>query len=307
MLLARPASADDKAACLDAASSGQKLRDVHKLLEARDQFRLCAAAACPAVVQTDCAGWLASVERNLPTVVITAKDRSGASLIDVKVTMDGQAFATTLTGRAVPVDPGPHTFHFEGPGGALDQTVVAAEGDQDVRVAVVIGSAEPRDSEQGRREPVVPGPAPSNAAAPAAMPPPSVPTPQPTTSVPDADVHPTEGHTQRTIGELMLAIGLPVGGIATLAFGGIALGKWSNAQNECQPGVCGSGSQAQNDLKDARAAAQNSTILGVITGAVLVGGIALRVTAPSPRRAATTVVPVVASGGGGFVLQGGFQ
>jgi hypothetical protein len=105
----------------------------------------------------------------------------------------------------------------------------------------------------------------------------------------------------------LLAIGVPAGGIATLAFGGVALGKWGNAQNECTPGACGSGSQAQNDLKDARAAAQNSTILGVVTAAFLVGGVALRVTAPSPRSVATTVVPIVGSGGGGLVLEGGFR
>jgi hypothetical protein len=92
-------------------------------VEAREKFAVCAAAECPPVVQGDCAGWLASVEKALPSVVLMAKDDGGASLIDVKVTMDGQPFLKRLDGRAVSVDPGPHTFRFEGPGGVTVEQV----------------------------------------------------------------------------------------------------------------------------------------------------------------------------------------
>ena len=44
------ASADEKALCLDAASKGQTLRDNRKLIEARDQFRVCARQGCPGAV-----------------------------------------------------------------------------------------------------------------------------------------------------------------------------------------------------------------------------------------------------------------
>jgi hypothetical protein len=47
------------------------------LIEAREQLRACAAAQCPAVVQTDCAGWLAEVEKALRSVVVAAKDGAG--------------------------------------------------------------------------------------------------------------------------------------------------------------------------------------------------------------------------------------
>ena len=138
LTIASPVFADD-AACLDGASKGQRLRATHKLVEAREELRICAAAACPTVVQSDCAGWLASVEKALPSVVVTAKNEAGTSLIDVKVAVDGQPFLTSLDGHAVPINPGPHTFHFEGPGGAtLEQVVLAAEGEQNQRVAVVL-------------------------------------------------------------------------------------------------------------------------------------------------------------------------
>ncbi len=134
--------ADDRAACLDAAAKGQTLRNAHKLVEAREQFRVCALAVCPAVVQTDCVGWLADAERALPTVVLEAKSGSGLALVDVKVSIDGQPLVSKLDGQAVAVNAGPHTFHFEGREGAsVDQPAVVNEGEKNQAVAVVLGAA----------------------------------------------------------------------------------------------------------------------------------------------------------------------
>src|ERR1700733_10293046 len=94
ILVAAPAFADEKAACLDAASKGQRFRDTHKLVEAREQLRVCAAAQCPAVVQSDCANWLADVEKALPSVVLSAKSGTGVDLVDVTVSVDGQALGS---------------------------------------------------------------------------------------------------------------------------------------------------------------------------------------------------------------------
>ncbi len=136
--------ADDKAVCLSAASKGQTLRDAHKLIEAREQLRLCAAAQCPAVVQSDCAGWLADVERVLPTVVLSAKDAAGRDLVDVvKVSLDGQPLASVLDGQAVPVDPGMHTFRFErADGSATTQQALVREGAKAQNVSAVLSGAE---------------------------------------------------------------------------------------------------------------------------------------------------------------------
>jgi hypothetical protein len=142
-LVATAAFADDKAACVDAATKGQRFKDTHKLVEARDQLRICAAAACPAVVQTDCANWLAEVENALPTVVVTAKNGAGADLVDVKVTVDGQPLVSKLDGQAIPMNAGPHTFHFEGADGTLDQQVVVTEGEKSQKVSIVLGAPPP--------------------------------------------------------------------------------------------------------------------------------------------------------------------
>jgi hypothetical protein len=127
------AHAADRAACMDAVSQGQTLLDQHKLVEARDQFRVCAAAGCPSVVQADCANWLASVDTSIPAV-----------LVDVKVRVDGQPFALRLDGDARALDPGPHVLHFEAADGAtLDRQVVILEGTKDQVVDVVLGPSPP--------------------------------------------------------------------------------------------------------------------------------------------------------------------
>ena len=118
------APADTKAACLDAATKGQRFRDTHKLVEAREQLRVCAAAQCPGVVQTDCANWLAEVDKALPSVVLAAKNGAGGDLVDVRVSVDGQPLVAKLDGQAVPMNAGLHTFHFEGTAGVVDQQVV---------------------------------------------------------------------------------------------------------------------------------------------------------------------------------------
>ena len=203
MLLTTAALADDKAACLDAASKGQTLRNAHKLVEAREQLRICAAAACPAVVQTDCANWLADVERALPSVVMTAKSGAGADLVDVKVTVDGQPLVSKLDGQAVPMNPGQHTFHFEAADGSLDQQVVVSEGEKNQRIAVVLGAA---------------------AAAGAA---------------PDAG---GSSSPWRTVGWVLGGVGVAGLGVGTV-FGIVALSDKNNADcnasNVCKPGTSG--------------------------------------------------------------------
>src|SRR5580658_4532403 len=91
-----PAFADETAACEAAVSKGQELRDAHKLVEAREQFRICAAPACPAVMRSDCTNWIDEADRAIPTVVLSAKDASGDDLLDVSVSLDGAPLTAKL-------------------------------------------------------------------------------------------------------------------------------------------------------------------------------------------------------------------
>jgi hypothetical protein len=288
-----PAHAQADESCIAASESAVVLQGKSSLVEARQQLASCAAPACPDPVRTSCQERLEQINRRLPSVIFDVKDGQGADIGEFRLSIDGTPSAGDVRGAAISLNPGGHEFRFE------------VAGQEPVVKRFVL-----HEGEQYRRELIVVGPVP--AAPPAAATPP--PQSAPATSLmlaPGTQLHVTggekarsEGSFQRTMGTLLLAVGLPVGAIATLTYGGIALGKWNNAQNECNPGACGS--QAQNDLHDARSAATTSTILTVVTGVALVGGIVLRATARSGRSTPPTVVPVVGSAGGGLVLQGGF-
>jgi hypothetical protein len=295
----------DDAACLSAASKGQRARATHKLIEAREQLRLCAAAACPPVVQSDCAGWLALVEKALPSVVTTAKDEAGASLIDVKVTVDGQPFATRLEGQAVALNPGSHTFHFEGPGGAtVDQIVLAAEGEQNQRVAVVLPRRAPQAS-------VAPASRPAPNAQAATVPPSSaaVAGPSAAASTGAADTGRTPppdtargGSPWKTVGWVVGAVGVVGLGVGT-AFGIMAMNDQNAAHCNANK-VCLSG-----PLDAAKSAAFDANVSLAAGGVLAATGLALVLFAPSgehPRRPAVTasVAPLLVPAGGGLGVGG---
>lgn len=163
-LLDARAGAEGAAGCVDAAESGQTLRDAHRFVEAREQLRSCAREQCPPAVRRDCVKWLAEVEGSLPTVVITAKDGRGSPVVDVTVTADGEPLATQLNGLAIPMNPGLHALHFRSADGVtLDQRVVVKEGERNQVVAVLLES--PRPTERS------PTPLPSAESTPAPSPP----------------------------------------------------------------------------------------------------------------------------------------
>jgi hypothetical protein len=267
---------DDKAACLDAASKGQRLKATHKLVDARDQLRVCAASQCPAVVQSDCANWLAEVESALPTVVVTARDGTGADLADVKVSVDGQPLLAKLDGQAVPMDAGPHTFRFERAkdDASLERQVIVREGEKNQAVAVVLGAA--------RAAPAPPSgatgvPSPGGGDRPASTP-------------------------WKTIGWVLGGAGVVGLGVGA-AFGLSAMGDKSSADcnpsNQCAPGPLGS----------ARSAALAADVGFVAGGVLLAGGVALVLVgsgASATRETAGSVkvAPTVGASGGGLVLGG---
>jgi len=270
-----PARADEKAVCLDAASRGQTLRDAHKLVEARDLFRLCARRQCPAMVQQDCGAWLGDVQRDLPTVVVSAKDGQGADLQNVQVTLDGQPLVASLDGQAVPVNPGDHLFHFEAADGTqVDRHAVIKAGEKNQAVAVVLA------------KPVAVTPA-----APATPPGPH-----------DAQgaTAPTEGAGPwRTVGWVLGGIGVVGLGVGAI-FGVMAIGDKSahcNSENVCDAG----------SLSTLKTAAIVSDVGLMGGGALVLGGGALVLFGPSARHdaaAALRIAPTWTAHGGGIAAQG---
>jgi hypothetical protein len=264
------ALADDKAVCLAASSQGQSLRDGHKMVEARDQFRVCAQASCPAVVRRDCVTWMNEVEAGVPTVVLSLKDGEGNDVVDARVTMDGQPFAETLTGAATPVDPGPHTFRFERKDGQqIDRQVLVVEGQKNLAVAAHFPAH------------VAPATAPASAGV--AFPPP---------------VHTSTLVTAGWVVGGVGVAGLVVGGV----FGGLAAADKGSAD-------CNSANKCTNfgSVSSAKTAADVADV-GLIAGGVLAatGVTLILVGRRSDASSAWRVTPTVGAGGIGMLVRGSF-
>jgi hypothetical protein len=128
---------DEKVACVAAAEKAQSLRSAGKLVEARNEVIACSRPECPAIVRTDCIHWLDDLERRVPTIVFRATDAGGRDVSGVTVDADGVRVANLLDGRAIPVDPGSHTFRFRTRSRLeVERSFVIAEGER-ARVVVV--------------------------------------------------------------------------------------------------------------------------------------------------------------------------
>jgi hypothetical protein len=132
-----PALAYDKHECVQASDAGQALRIDGKLLEARSKLLVCGDPSCPQIVRAACADWLAELDKQIPTVTLSARDATGNDVLGVEVTVDGKALEHAMDGRAVPVDPGQHVFRFVAPdGSAAEQIAIVREGEQRRRIEV---------------------------------------------------------------------------------------------------------------------------------------------------------------------------
>lgn len=145
-----PAVAKAKKACLDAHTDGQALRREGKLRAARVQLRVCASQSCPKLVSRDCTEWLTELQKELPTVIVSAQDENGQDAGKVRVLVDGELIAERLDGRALEVDPGNHVFRYEFPSGRVVESRVIIRGtEKDRRLAVAL----PRASRPAKRKP----------------------------------------------------------------------------------------------------------------------------------------------------------
>ncbi|WP_437538951.1 hypothetical protein WME79_22805 [Sorangium sp. So ce726] len=138
---ARTDAAPHKQACAAAYERAQGLRRDGRLIEARDALVTCSQPTCPAAAVADCGPWLAEVEKSLPSVVVVARDAHGRERLDVRVLVDGRPLAAALDGKALPVDPGPHTFRFEpATGPAVEERVLIREGEKNRPLTVTLGA-----------------------------------------------------------------------------------------------------------------------------------------------------------------------
>ncbi len=142
VLFASSARADARKACVEAADHGQELRDKGKLIDARQAFVACARDECPTMVARQCTTWLADADRQIPSVIIRARDPQGRDLVEVTVSVDDVIKTNSLDGRPMQLDPGVHKLRFtHASDPPVEQDVVARVGEKERLIDVQLGAA----------------------------------------------------------------------------------------------------------------------------------------------------------------------
>jgi hypothetical protein len=269
------AASADEAACIAASETALTLRQQGKLHAALEKLAVCSDPACSSELREDCSQRVGAVNTAMPTLILAAKDGAGNDLFAVTVTVDGAPLVTSLDGRPLSLDPGPHTFHFEAPGASpQDKQLVLREGEHDRQVSVVLAS------------------------------------PTPTTTIittPVTSVTPTRStwNTRKTLAVASGGVGLVGIGLGAV-FGALAITDKNKQGANCgTPATCTNFAQASEDYRVAGNNATGSTI-GFIAGGVLVaGGLVLWFTAP--RRNPSASASASAPDGGRFGLAPSFD
>jgi len=247
-----PTTAD----CLGASDAAIRLNNEHKLRAARAQLLVCAAESCPVDIRKECASRVDEINTAIPTIIFQAKDGTGADVLVVKASMDGEVIAERLEGTALSIDPGSHTFVFE------------TAGQAPVREQLVI-----QQGEKDRRERVVFGPTPGPVASPG-------PTAAPASALGSTAESPSPGlGTQRILAIVAGGVGVVGLGIGTVV-GVVALSQKSDAQNACPGSQCTT-QDGVNKWSDAASTGNFSTIALIIGGVGVAGAAVLWFTAPS--------------------------
>lgn len=128
--------------CATAYEKAQEQRSEQRLREARHTLEACVAPTCSEFVRTECGRWLVEVESSLPSVVLAAK-KDGKEVEAVRVSYDGQPLVEVLDGKAVSIDPGPHTLTFEAVGAEpISMKLVFREGEKNRLITAQLGGVE---------------------------------------------------------------------------------------------------------------------------------------------------------------------
>ena len=167
MIGAHPARAADPAslACIQRAEDGQTAKNASQLLRARELFAQCSAKECPSAIRQDCASWLEETQRQIPSVVVGARDADGHDVLDARASVDGADAKKQLDGTPLELDPGPHVIRVERAGAPpVEVRVVVRAGEKNRAVLATLGGAAPAGS---RTAPPPPPPTPESRGVPA--------------------------------------------------------------------------------------------------------------------------------------------
>jgi hypothetical protein len=269
-LHARAARADGADECNPAYEAADALVRAggDDLLTAREKLLACARPVCKPWMVKECTKSLSDLEARIPTVVFSAKDASGADLVDVAVTSADRTLAERLDGRAIDLGPGERSFVF-----------VATDGRR-ATVRAVIKEGEKAQRVTATLEPL--------ASAPPAVPPPPVapgpatgPVPPPETSSPAAEApsKPVLGFAALGVG----ALGIGVGAV----FGVLALDTTGTVNDHCHAERCDpTGLEASSAARSFATVSTVGFVVGLVAAA---GGAYLVLSAPKRSKAQAAI------------------
>ncbi len=120
--------------CVTASENAQRQRDEFKFRDARLNLLKCVDERCPQVVKADCAKWLAQLQTDQPSIVVTTRV-GGRDWLEVpSIAFDGVPVELKL-GQPLDVDPGKHEIEVTLPDGRSNrQPFVAAVGERNRQV-----------------------------------------------------------------------------------------------------------------------------------------------------------------------------
>jgi hypothetical protein len=146
---ARPAVADPKS-CIRAHANGQRESKAGHLKAAGQLFTSCGSDdSCPDQLRKECAEFLDTVKKTIPTVIFSALDEDGKDISGVKVYSNDDLLVDGLDGRALEMDPGKYHLRFVLPTGeplATDVVVREAEKNRLVQVKKERAATAPAES-----------------------------------------------------------------------------------------------------------------------------------------------------------------
>ncbi len=206
---------------------------------------------------------------------LTIKLSEGGDAASAAIKLDGKPLALEAVGAEQRVDPGPHLIEYLAGGERRTKTVpIERGGSSEVTLEVPRGTT--------RR------------------------TPKPSAQ---DELSPGAGHGRRIAGIVTASagvVGLGVAGYLTL--------DARSSYRDALDAHCMAAANMCNDVGvrltgDARSRANTATVIAIVGGAAVLGGVVLYLTAPKGRASkdhAIYVTPVIGSEGGAVVLGGGF-
>lgn len=153
-----PSERPDKLQCIDAHRQAQVDQRAGKLKAARQAWTLCTHEACPRLVRRACADGLSEVVDKVPSIVITVREKGGASIPDAEISLDEEVLDAEQRSRSIDVDPGTHVVTAVLPDGRrAERRFTVAPGERQVAVIAELdrpARSEPAPVEMQRPVPV---------------------------------------------------------------------------------------------------------------------------------------------------------